>query len=646
MRAARKQLRIVTPSPSRRSRPDDTALLGRFVRDIQPAPVVSPEVKEDPWKISRPNMTLPDKGDAPLLSTLLRAVEITYRFLLFFLYAGYVRLTVPGPFTRQRLKAKRLRESVEELHGMFVKMGQQLSLRMDLLPKVYCDELSSLLDRSPVFDYRSALKAIEEQIGKPWSEVFAEINPNPIGSASIACVYDAHLLSGERVAIKVRRPGIVKVFATDLRALRWAVSFFEFLCLMRPGLLSNFQDELREMFLEELDFRVEARYQELFRRYLKKRRYLHVTAPRVYYRLSGVQVLVMEFVVGEKMTSIQNAVAGNDEAYLAYLKELGICPKLLAKRLIRASYYTFYECPFFHGDPHPANIYVQPGSKIIMLDFGACGVFSAKDRAWMWQMQEFYTRGDVAGMVQCVLGLMEPLYLMDVDSFKNDLLQAWWHGYYGIKSKHAAWWERTSFRLWLALLELFRKYQLPMPHNLLRMIRATLLYDTVAAQLYPRINVFKEFRKYYDRAVRKSKERLIRSLLCQLVTGPTPENCFIIEQAIQTGKDLLFRTQQFLRRTDLNFIEIPDKIFGLIDSVVMFFRSSLMATLIGVAVLLLTWYSEGAPNVGFNPLHWDLKMRTEFVLLLVVYLVFTYLYSKRVMFRFRDPDNYNDRRGT
>src|SRR5262249_53265835 len=163
------------------------------------------------------------------------------------------------------------------------------------------------------------------------------------------------------------------------------------------------------------------------------------------------------------------------------------------------------------------------------------------------------------------LGVMEPLPIMDVDAFKGELLQEWWHGYYGIKSKHAEWWERTSFRLWLALLDLFRKYQLPMPFNLLRMIRATLLYDTVAAQLFPRMNVFKEFHKYYEAVAMRSKERLMRSVVCQLLTGPSPENCFIIEQAIQTGKDLLFRGQQFLRQADFNFMFLKNKVFELIS---------------------------------------------------------------------------------
>jgi predicted unusual protein kinase regulating ubiquinone biosynthesis (AarF/ABC1/UbiB family) len=615
------------------------------------APLSAPDAGEDAWEASRPNMRSTPREKARLAPTLRRAIAILYHSILYFGYGRYIWFTVRNKRQRQELRADRLRVHIQALGGMLVKLGQQLSMRLDLLPKAYCDELEKLLDQTSEFPYDQAIDAIEAQVGKPWQRVFSEINSKPVGSASIACVYEARLKTGERVAIKVRRPGIDRVFATDFRALSWTISLIEFLARMRPNVLRNFENELQEMFREELDFRIEARYQELFRRYMKKRKKLHVTAPRVFHEFSGFEVMVSEFVTGIQVKTIRDAVIRKDKRYLAYLKELDIRPKTIAKRLIRASYYTFYECPFFHGDPHSANIFVQPGNRIVLLDFGACGVFSAKDRAWMWQMQEYYTRADVAGMVQCVLGVMEPLPLMDVDRFRGELSQEWWHGYYGIQSKHAEWWERTSFRLWLALLDLFRKYQLPMPFNLLRMIRATLLYDTVAAQLFPRINVFNEFHKYYEGVVNRSKERLMESVVQQVLTGPSPENCFIIEQAIMTGKDLLFRGQQFLRQADFNFMVVRNKIFDLISMAGYFLRAVMMATMIGGAVVGFTLYRVGRGSnlstvlrAGF--FNWPWSLRLIVVLWGMTYLILAYLYGRRVSYRMGDPDNYNNRRGS
>jgi ubiquinone biosynthesis protein len=535
---------------------------------------------------------------------------------------------------------------MESLGGMLVKLGQQLSLRTDVLPQVYCDELRKLLDDAPPFPVDEAIRTIEAETRLPLSEIFTQFNRKPIASASIACVYEAWLHSGTRVAVKVRRPEIKNIYARDFRAFDWTVNFLEFLTVVPQGMLGNFKNELRDIFAEELDFTVEARYQELYRIYMKRRKGIHVTAPRVFYKWTRPSLLVSEFVTGISLMEIKRAIDSHDEAHLAYLRELDIHPHVIAKRLIRASHYTFYECPFFHGDPHPGNIFVRPGNKIVLVDFGACGVFSARDRSWMWQMHDYYSRGDVAGMVQCVLGIMEPLPLMNVDEFKSDLTQEWWHGYYGLKSKHAAWWERTSYRLWNALLRLVRKHKISMPLNLFRMIRATLLYDTVAAQLYPGINVFKEFRKYHDRATEHARERLLRSVILQTLTGPSNETSFRIEQAFQTANDLIFQVQQFLRGSHFNFTAIPDKIFSAIDTGVDFFRTSLLTTIVLGGASWISLIRNKESISFYHPETWPLSVQVSLGLLVFAYLLYVYLYSKKILFRFREPDNYSYRRGT
>lgn len=608
------------------------------VADQQESTEAGASGRAAPWDLSKPNMRLPSLSGAPLFRTAARSIQILFHALGYFIYTGFVYLTVRDPDRRQKLKAVRLRHSMQSLGGMLVKVGQQLALRMDIIPKVYCDEFQKLLDGAAPFDFDLALAAIEKQVGVSWQEVFEYIRAQPIGSASIACVYEARLRSGEKVAIKVRRPNILRMFATDFRALAWTVTLVEFLTLVRQGVLKNFQTELHDIFREELDFRIEARYQELFRRYLKRRKKLCVTAPRVFHRFTGPEVMVSDFVTGVTVKDIRDAILERNRPFLTYLEALDIKPKRIAKRLIRASYYTFYECPFFHGDPHPANIFIQPGGKIVMVDFGACGVFSRKDRAWMWQLQEYYQRGDVAGMVQCVIGIMEPLPLVNIDAFKGDLQLAWWHGYYGIQSKHSEWWERTSFRLWLALLDLFRKYQLPMPLNLLRMIRATLLYDTVAAQLHPKINVFKEFEKYFAGVARKSRERMQQAIICQALTGPSDSNWFRIEQAIETGKDLLFTVQQFLRDPQFNFLLVANKFYHALDTLLDFFSTSLITALV-IGFVALVIRATGHPLDW--PWQWPCSIKGP---LLALWALYIFLYSRRVLARFRDPDNYNQRR--
>src|SRR5262249_45122090 len=156
-----------------------------------------------------------------------------------------------------------------------------LSLRADLLPYAYCAELSKMLDRVKAFPTPQAVAIIERSLGRPLNAIFAVFDPTPIGSASLACVYQATLLSGERVAVKVRRPGIGPLLAADLRALDWLLIIAETLTFIKPGLTTNFRHDLRKMLLGELNFRAEARYQEMFRLRAEKDGD-GVTAPRVF----------------------------------------------------------------------------------------------------------------------------------------------------------------------------------------------------------------------------------------------------------------------------------------------------------------------------------------------------------------------------
>lgn len=156
-------------------------------------------------------------------------------------------------------RAIRFRKLIEGAGGSFIKVGQQLSVRADLLPHAFCIELSKLLDRVPAMPHQQAVAIIERGTGKPLEEVFRSFDPKPIGSASLACVYQAVLKTGERVAVKVRRPEIGQMIAADLRALDWLMTLSEILTFVPPGSTVELRRELRSMLMAELNFRNEAR---------------------------------------------------------------------------------------------------------------------------------------------------------------------------------------------------------------------------------------------------------------------------------------------------------------------------------------------------------------------------------------------------
>lgn len=560
-------------------------------------------------------------------------------------FLNAVRIRRADSRQRNLANARRLREIVEWLGGGFVKVGQQLALRSDLMPPEFCDELDHLFDNHAPFPVEQAIAAIERSLGRSLSAVFREFERKPIGSASLACVYRAVLLNGEQVAVKVRRPGIEALFAADIAALGFVAWFLELLTFYRQRFFENVLTELRNIALEETDFRSEARYQELFRKYHKRRKELKVTAHKVYFELSGEDVLVTQFVHGIPLKDILLALDTNDTAFLNMLKQLSIDPETLAKHLIRSRSYSFYECPFFHGDPHPGNIFVQPRNRMVMIDFGACGVFSEKDRRLMLRINELYARADVSGMVDCVLGLTEPLPLADIDRFRKELLDEWWKGYYGLQSKHAQWWERTSVRLWIALLQLFGDYQISMPAHMIRMIRATLLYDTVAAKLYPKINVFAEFNAYLRGAGRAAERGFLRCAERRLLTGPDPTFFVQLQDAIRLGRDIFFRMKEFVAQSEVGFVAVMDKVYFAIDGAVNLVKVS--AT---VAVLWALIYFGGklfglfgAHGLQIKEWSTSLRILAGVAGFLILLNVFSFL--RHTMARWRDKDNYSDRSG-
>ncbi|HEV7902263.1 MAG TPA: AarF/UbiB family protein [Pyrinomonadaceae bacterium] len=571
-----------------------------------------------------------------------RLVRLLFFGLLFWVSVLWNRLSPMAVEERQKVDAKRFRDLLIFLGGVMIKVGQQLSQRPDVLPPAYCDELRTLLDDLPIkISKQDVQAAIYRQSRQAVDEIFAEFNYDPVGSASVSCVYWARLPEGDEVAVKVRRPGLLKAFTADLDAINWLFKLMEFLTIWRPGTTKDIRYELRDLLLEELDFRREARYQELFRRYHKRRKKLKVTAPKIYYKLSGEEVMVSEFVIGRKVSDIITALEKEDQAYLTAMRADGINPKTVAKHLVHSRYYSFHECPLFHGDPHPSNILVQPNNQVVMLDFGACGVFSQRDRNLMWQMNHYYSRDDVGGMVNMVLLLMEPIHPINIHPFKRDLLDAWWTGFYGIKSNHAQWWERSSLRLWLRFFELIRKYKIPIPRNMVRMIRATLLYDTVAARLYAKINVFKEFEKYTQDYARRARREIIKSATRQLLTGPDDSNFLKFREIADIGDDILVRLRRFLDNQDFTFAELPGKIYSALRAVARMLGIAAGMAMAGVLIGLffkreiITDPTRTWTDVWNN----SLLLRTIATTWLFLSVVLLFLYGRRIYLRFGDVDD-------
>jgi ubiquinone biosynthesis protein len=488
---------------------------------------------------------------AGAIRTSLRLIVWIYAGLRFYFGVGLDKIVLRDTVKR---RARRLRRIFEGLGPTFIKVAQQLSARADLLAYEYCQELARMLDSVPPFSTERAQKIIERAIGAPIAEVFEEFAPEPIGSASVACVYKARLRTGETVAIKVRRPGIAVQLAADVCALGWLLKLAELLSLFRPGFTKTMRLEFARMLFEELDFLREARNTELFRAEAIRTQLTYIVAPCVHFALCAEDVLVTDFVTGVFLKDILHALDHGDEAALHRIRTQGIDLSEVARRLTRAAHWELLESLLFHADPHPANICVQPGNVLVFLDFGSTGRLTGRYRR-IWQ--RFYyalTNYNVQDMVQTALAILEPLPPpLDVESFSNEVEMMFWDWVYAMKSEHSAWWEKASGMLWMKFADAARRYQAPMTSGIVRIFRATFIYDTTVFRLWAHLDMPDEFRRYQREAGKRAKRRIRRAFWRRMEKGLRNSDYIEIGDLCYMGRQIFGRVQHYLDSPDPDF---------------------------------------------------------------------------------------------
>ena len=556
---------VLRPMPRREQAPAE------FVGDLGPPPLRRGGLRE-----------------ASLRETLARLY--VWLSALTYFAGGTVWDTLRGRDTEER-RAVRLRRTFENVGGTFVKIGQQMSIRLDLLPARYCHELAKMLDSVPPFPTEQAIMAIERATGRPLSATFAQFDPEPIGSASIACVYQAVLReTGEKVAVKVRRPRIERLFAADFRVLDWLMGFAEMLTLVRPGFTANLRRDIRVILSGELDFRREARLQEIFARRARKVPGQFFTAPRVFFEYSGDEVIIQQFSSGMWLFEVLAAVEQRDPHGMARMRQLNIEPKVVAQRLMYAGFWGLYDNVAFHADPHPANVVVQADSKLVFIDFGACGYLDHSRKLSFQRSYAAMARGDLLTVVQLALAVSEPLPPVDVNVVAHEMEAAYHQFQLALKSKHAAWYERTSAALWIATIGVIRRHGIPAPVDLLIYSRATLLYDTICARLDPSFNYNREYNRYGKDATRRARKRVRRAIQRRLRGGPTDSDYATIEAISATAGEGLYRLRRLFSAPH-DFLQLPYAIEKWVFTVMTGLKLAVRAALL---TAVLTAVSLGA----------------------------------------------------
>ncbi len=266
----------------------------------------------------------------------------------------------------QKSQANHLKEILTDLGPTYIKIGQALSTRPDLVPPIYLAELTDLQDQLPSFPNAIAFRFIEEELGRPPEDIYAEISPKPLAAASLGQVYQARLKTGEQVAVKVQRPDLEQRITLDIAIMRKIARWLQTNVKQVRSDLIGITDEFAGRIFEEMNYSQEGKNAELFKEYYGGMEEIYV--PNIYWDYTGKRVLTMEWLDGIKLTNLKEIAALGIDA--THLVEVGV----------ECSLRQLLEYGFFHADPHPGNLLALEDGRLAYLDFGMMSMIKPYQR--------------------------------------------------------------------------------------------------------------------------------------------------------------------------------------------------------------------------------------------------------------------------
>ena len=407
-------------------------------------------------------------------------------------YLVPLRLRLSQRFKRLKAPAKpeikppqvRLRESFEKLGPSFMKLGQILSLRPDLIGFEYAKELEKLQSRAATFSFEQVEKIIQKEFGRPIGELFKSFEKKAFAAASLAQVHRAVLKDGTQAAVKVQRPNIEETIKKDIHILFFLAFLLEkYIPESKPLRPTQVVKEFAAWTMRELDFKVEATNTERFRYNLKDEPDIKI--PKVYWDLTSQKVLTMEFVDGVKL---------DEEERLAKMK---LSRELLASNAVKVLLKQFLIDGFFHADPHPGNFFVLKNNIICLHDFGMVGYVSPEMRSEMVSYFMSFINQDMENSLKHLLDVAEVREGSDVEGFKQEvssILSAW---FYSPAKESIA----TSF---FKAISASVKYNIVFPSNLVLLGKAMLATEAMAKRFYPKFDFNEQFAAFVGMVYRSA----------------------------------------------------------------------------------------------------------------------------------------------
>jgi predicted unusual protein kinase regulating ubiquinone biosynthesis (AarF/ABC1/UbiB family) len=317
----------------------------------------------------------------------------------------------------------------------------------------------------------------------------------------------------------------------------------------------------------------------------------------------------------------------------ALLRKLNIDPAIIARRILWSAFWSMDEHVFFHADPHPANIIVHPDNKITFIDFGSCGSFNNQQKIALEQMVLSMKEGDVESMTRASLGLMEPMPPVDISALVKQAQGEYMRVLhtFNTPARYTQYWERTSARQWFVLIGVAQKFNLPLNLHMLRMIRATLLYDSIVLRLDNQLDRYQEYTLFM-----RDRAKFVKKRWRENLRDSSGDNIFLgLDEFGKTLNNLMIRTQTTLGRPLINLGSTVNKWAFAASVISRMLGSMLFITILGMLLVTIWSYFAHHPISFFGAVA-RLTENQAYQLFVAISLVIN---SRHILFRLLDKDS-------
>jgi ubiquinone biosynthesis protein len=403
--------------------------------------------------------------------------------------------------------AERIRLALEELGITYLKLGQYMATRFDILPRDVYVELNRLFENVAPLTYGEVTAVIESELHRPPEEIFAFFDQMPIASASVAQVHEARSHSGERLAVKIQRPGVEELFLSDVRNLDRLAAVADAMSLLGNVSSRDLISEFRKWTLRELDFRLEGQTAQA----LRDTAVPNVIVPKINWELTTAKVLTMEFLGGVSHAKIADLIdAGKMDVLRILLPNMNVVQA--CRNLSNAVLHQFFITGLFHGDPHPGNILIRDDNTVGFVDFGIFGELTDYQQRILARHVENIALGNVDESFRYFSSLVFPTDETDPRNFAIEAKSVLRRLHRGLQNPSAPIGERHLGKYSGEMFDVIRRNRLRMSTDTLLFWRALNTLESSAVRLSAHFDFMAELRGFFERTRPSIGERILHSL--------------------------------------------------------------------------------------------------------------------------------------